>query len=113
MPGMRPICCSPRRAEGPICPPKCGHEGPCARHLAWKPGQSKAAKTGRTRRPNGLAISNMERMHGINVALWWAETWRSQDGKCYLCGEELTQNPRESHIDHDYSCCPQNRSCGN
>jgi hypothetical protein len=36
--------------------------------------------------------------------------WQAQDGRCYLCGEEMT-NPKTVRIDHDYSCCPRNASC--
>jgi ribosomal protein L35 len=34
----------------------------------------------------------------------------AQDGRCYLCGSELTAG-HGTHIDHDHSCCPPKRSC--
>jgi hypothetical protein len=38
----------------------------------------------------------------------WAAMWEQQDGRCYLCGTPLNG---KVHVDHDHSCCPQNRSC--
>lgn len=38
-----------------------------------------------------------------------AAMWIAQDGRCYLCGEEVAAE--KSHIDHDHSCCGQDRSC--
>lgn len=38
-----------------------------------------------------------------------AALWAAQDGRCYLCGEELAAE--KAHIDHDHSCCGPNRSC--
>lgn len=55
----------------------------------------------------------MGRMHGLDWAVWWELTWNKQHGMCYLCGEELSRRLRESHIDHDHSCCPVNKSCWN
>jgi hypothetical protein len=38
---------------------------------------------------------------------------RDQDGRCYLCGEPLDlTKPRTVHVDHDHTCCPGSRSCG-
>jgi Recombination endonuclease VII len=39
----------------------------------------------------------------------WAAMWDAQDGKCYLCREDLI--PGKTHVDHDHSCCPKNQSC--
>jgi hypothetical protein len=38
-----------------------------------------------------------------------AAMWAAQDGKCYLCGEEMTV--KNVRIDHDHGCCPANQSC--
>ncbi len=35
--------------------------------------------------------------------------WDAQDGRCYLCGDDLI--PGKEDIDHDHACCPQGRSC--
>jgi hypothetical protein len=41
----------------------------------------------------------------------WAESWVSQDGRCYLCREPFSSNPRQVQVDHDHSHCPQGQSC--
>lgn len=40
----------------------------------------------------------------------WAAMWQAQDGRCYLCGDDLAEG--KTHVDHDHSHCPRNRSCG-
>jgi hypothetical protein len=38
--------------------------------------------------------------------------WDAQDGKCYLCGDELRAGKeRGVHLDHDHKCHPLARSC--
>src|SRR6266851_2050819 len=39
----------------------------------------------------------------------WAAIWDAQDGRCYLCGDELVAE--KAVIDHDHSHCPRQRSC--
>lgn len=40
------------------------------------------------------------------------ELWDAQDGRCYLCTDELdSEDTRRVHADHDHSCCPPTRSC--
>lgn len=39
----------------------------------------------------------------------YAQMIISQEGCCYLCEEQMTG---VIHIDHDRSCCPDKRSCG-
>jgi hypothetical protein len=39
----------------------------------------------------------------------WSAMWAAQDGRCYLCGEELAVG--KADIDHDHSCCGPERSC--
>jgi hypothetical protein len=46
--------------------------------------------------------------HGITVEQW-DRLLEEQEGKCYLCNEEMSSNP---HLDHDHSCCPGKRACG-
>lgn len=41
----------------------------------------------------------------------WAALWNAQDGRCYLCGEQLVDRDRQVHVDHDHSCCPRDHSC--
>lgn len=45
--------------------------------------------------------------HGLRPEQWIA-LWDAQGGLCYLCGNEMTE---DAVIDHDHSCCPQNKSC--
>jgi hypothetical protein len=48
--------------------------------------------------------------HGMTLADWDA-MWDAQGGRCYLCQEPLAGRSRGTHIDHDQSCCPPQRSC--
>jgi hypothetical protein len=41
----------------------------------------------------------------------WTQQWHEQGGRCYLGGEPLPANRSKVVIDHDYSCCPRNKSC--
>lgn len=41
----------------------------------------------------------------------FAGMWAAQDGRCYLCDEELPRDRKQVHIDHDHTCCPPNKSC--
>ena len=47
--------------------------------------------------------------HGQWIAEDWAAMWEVQDGRCYLCGDDLASG--KVHIDHDHQCCPAGRSC--
>jgi hypothetical protein len=40
----------------------------------------------------------------------WDRRWSEQDGKCYLCGTDLSEAIRVC-IDHDHRCCGPDRSC--
>jgi hypothetical protein len=35
-----------------------------------------------------------------------------QGGKCAICPAELTMYTRNTHIDHDHSCCSGGKGCG-
>ena len=49
--------------------------------------------------------------HGLQPGQW-AALWAAQDGRCYLCGEELDRSAyRKIHLDHDHSHCPPGKSC--
>jgi hypothetical protein len=55
-----------------------------------------------------IIAGNFQRRH----SLWadeWASLWAAQDGRCYLCGEEMIRE--KARVDHDHSCCPRDRSC--
>jgi Recombination endonuclease VII len=39
----------------------------------------------------------------------WASIWDAQQGRCYLCGDEL--DAQKAVLDHDHSCCPGEKSC--
>lgn len=47
----------------------------------------------------------------------WAALWVAQDGRCYLCGEEMDAGQQLGSgnatvvVDHDHRCCPRNKSC--
>jgi hypothetical protein len=51
------------------------------------------------------------RRHGLSASEVFAEFWSSQEGRCYLCGDELQRDARTAQIDHDHDCCPPNKSC--
>lgn len=65
----------------------------------------------RSYRERGLKRVSVRRSsHGMQPEDW-AESWAAQDGRCYLCREPFSSNPRQVQIDHDHSCCPQGQSC--
>ena len=41
----------------------------------------------------------------------WLKMFEAQGGCCYLCGQDLGENSKHIHIDHDHRCCPATRSC--
>jgi len=45
--------------------------------------------------------------HGKGIR---ARLWAEQDGRCYLCGDEMGP-ARMAVIEHDHRCCPAGRSC--
>jgi hypothetical protein len=56
----------------------------------------------------GRRIQHWTLNHGMRPEDWMA-IWDAQDGRCYLCGDQLEL--QSAHIDHDHSCCPKNYSC--
>jgi Recombination endonuclease VII len=54
----------------------------------------------------------LRHIHGPEGPTLFDTLWAAQDGKCYLCGEQLRPDlNRQIHLDHDHSCCPLGRSC--
>jgi hypothetical protein len=51
--------------------------------------------------------------HGPWAAEDWAAMWDAQEGRCYLCGEEMLPEEEKIDVDHDHSCCRQGKSCRN
>lgn len=49
--------------------------------------------------------------HGRTKAELFSELWNLQEGRCYLCGDELVYDTRKVHIDHDHRCCRNIRTC--
>lgn len=50
------------------------------------------------------------RAHGLTAGQF-AEIWAAQEGRCYLCGNDLPHDRKQIHIDHDHACCPPGQSC--
>lgn len=48
------------------------------------------------------------RRYNISLATW-EEMLAKQDNRCAICGE---QPKRRLYVDHDHSCCPGYKSCG-
>lgn len=36
----------------------------------------------------------------------------SQGGRCAICGIHESELPKRLHLDHDHSCCPGAKACG-
>ncbi len=47
--------------------------------------------------------------HGLSPEEW-AAIWQAQDGRCYLCGDELAHRDK-TYVDHDHSHCGKRKSC--
>ncbi|SRR5258708_28767864 len=56
----------------------------------------------------GIRAYGYAKRHGIRPEDWGA-LWDAQDGKCYLCGDELVEG--KVHIDHNHDHCGQGKSC--
>ena len=55
-----------------------------------------------------MRVWRMLHKHGLRPEDW-AAMWDAQAGLCYLCSEPLIAEV--AVIDHDHSCCPEERSC--
>ena len=50
--------------------------------------------------------------HGTDWGELFSLLWDSQEGRCYLCGDQLDmKGHRKIHLDHDHRCCPLGKSC--
>lgn len=55
--------------------------------------------------------AQLRRTHGMRRDEW-TRLWAAQDGRCYLCRDELQPDvPHAVTIDHVHSCCGPRRSC--
>jgi hypothetical protein len=55
-----------------------------------------------------LFVKELRRRHEMTPDDWQA-MWDVQGGRCYLCSDPL--DGVKACIEHDHSCCPQNKSC--
>lgn len=77
-------------------------------YLANREEYLRRAKERRTLQPT-LAY---QYKHGTDWGDLFAMLWDAQDGKCYLCGDNLdTEGYRKIHLDHDHRCCPNGKTC--
>ena len=42
----------------------------------------------------------------------YEEMFKSQDGRCAICGNPPKEGGKGLHVDHDHGCCPGGKSCG-
>lgn len=42
----------------------------------------------------------------------YTDMWVSQEGICAICPDKIELNSKNTHIDHDHSCCNKGNSCG-
>lgn len=79
------------------------------RRLYYQRPEVRERENRRRRENRDGSADNLRSKHGMSPAQW-AELWDAQDGKCYLCGDDLTSG-HDVQIDHDHQCCPQRKSC--
>lgn len=78
----------------------------------------RAANRDRINASRDYFVVMLRHRHGMRPEQW-IELWNAQGGKCYLCGYEMEEpngtlkrnGGTTAVIDHDHSCCPQNKSC--
>lgn len=76
----------------------------------------RASVTPRKTTPESQRNSTLKSRYGITLEEYNRRV-EEQGGVCALCGEEYIEAepgkvPRGLHVDHDHSCCPGRRSCG-
>ena len=64
----------------------------------------------RTANRTKIRANFMQRTHGLRPEDWSALR-DAQDGRCYLCGDELIDERLRIHVDHDHSHCGDLKSC--
>ena len=57
--------------------------------------------------PEAVAANNLRAAHGLTPAQK-QQMLDAQDGRCYLCGDELAYD--QAVIDHDHTCCTPTRT---
>lgn len=72
------------------------------RDYAANPGKAKAYHAERSAR-GVYRLRHLEQTHGIDVSDWF-ELWDAQEGRCYLCGNDLDPAPRKTHVEHFHGC---------
>ena len=85
------------------------------RTQAWRAANpERARELSRRRAPRR---ESMKTIHGRDWLADFDAFWQAQEGRCYLCGGELSDEVtpggrmRGVVIDHDHRCCPRMRSC--
>lgn len=80
--------------------------------------QSEKSRAYRERYPEKTRLARRARdvrlrmgRHGPRIEEWIAEALIEQDGRCYLCGDQLGPGRQDVAIDHDHTCCEAAFSC--
>lgn len=101
-----------RRSDGrqTYCKP-CQLEYQRARYAKPEVFQRRAAnlEIAKERRKGSSRKWYLKSTYGITVEQY-EELFNKNDGKCYICNSSVNY---WLHVDHDHSCCPTNKSCGN
>jgi hypothetical protein len=82
-----------------------------ASHQYYLDNREHILATAKKRRAQDLTNKYLHQ-HGVPWEPLFQALWEAQDGRCYLCRDELRRDePKAIHLDHDHSCCPLARSC--
>ena len=81
------------------CETHAGPTGACRKH--WHKVNNPGKRRKRVLKQKGLTLKEYELM--LN----------SQGGGCAICGGQDQHKDRNLSIDHDHSCCPGEKTCGN
>lgn len=71
----------------------------CSEHKLTRKGDSNSGMAQRAARYN-IKVEDLEAMH------------EAQDDRCAICGRTEVIEGRSLVVDHDHSCCPSAKSCG-
>lgn len=87
-------------------------------HVEWRKSNPDYHKEWREKNPDKVKATaersrprKIERTYGITIE-HYNDLLDQQNNRCAICREE-NANGRSLSIDHDHSCCPGNKSCGN